>query len=437
MQTAPHRLSRGTSTTAPSSNSSKALAGLTPDAGVARLWKGYTVRHFRHLSAAFLIPLLAALLLAPSADARDKRVPPVRLVPEKVGEFRAGMWATPAAAARNGSPVWSAPQDYGVREVAGRIYTGPNGERLLVQVVETHSPAAAYSLLQREAALERAPAVRTIGGLGLQGFEMESIIAFAKGGAVVHLLSASEEPLNREAALAFARPFAERIEGEANFIPVLVLHLPDWEKKLREGVGFAVTLPALQQTAGARPVFDALSFEGGAEAATAAYGEARLVVIEFSTPQHSVETDARINERIAQLAAAGQPIPSFYQRVGNYSVFVFDAANETAARALASGVKYEKDVRWLGRNPHEGEKVERYVTQTMGGAIITALLTTGVAILASLGVGGLIGGAIFAYRRSRPGAQETYSDAGGMMRLNLEDFDAAAGTTKMLGQKRD
>lgn len=395
------------------------------------------MRHFKNLSAA----LFAALLLLTSvAEARDKRPPLSRLTPEKLGEFKAvtPVFAQPPSADGGGpAPLRFAPQDYAVRETAGREYAGPNGERLLVQTAETGSPAAAYSLLQSEAAAEGAAGVRTVGGLGLQGFETGGALAFAKGATFVLIRAAAGQAFSRESALALARPFAQRIEGEANFIPVLVLHLPEWEKKAGEGAAFAVTLPALQRAAGARPVLDAISFEGGAEAVTAPYGDARLVIVEFSTPQHSVDTDARVGERIAQLAAAGQPAPSFYQRVGNYSVFVFDAANESAARSLAAGVKYEKDVRWLGRNPHEGEKVERYVTQTMGGAIITALMTTGAAILASLGVGGLIGGAIFAYRRSRPGAQESYSDAGGMMRLNLEDFDPAGGAAKMLRPKQD
>lgn len=395
------------------------------------------MRHFKKLSAALFAVLL---LLTSSAQARNKQAPATRLAPERVGEFQAAARPGPPAADLR---VWEdgqrpiRPQDYAVQSVTAREYAGPNGERFLVQAVETSSPAAAYSLLQRAAAQAGAPGGRTVAGLGLQGFETGGELNFAKGAVLVRISPAAGQPFVRESALALARPFAQRIEGEANFIPVLVLHLPEWEKKISEGVGFAVTPGALQEAAGPRPIFDALSFEGGAEAATAAYGDARLVVVEFSTPQHSVESDALVNERIEQLAAAGQPVPTFYQRVGNYSVFVFDAAGEAAARSLASGVKYEKDVRWLGRDPREGEKVEQYVTQTMGGAIVTALLTTGAAILVSLGIGVGIGGAIFAYRRSRPGAEQAYSDAGGMMRLNLEDFDPAAGGAKMLGPKQD
>jgi hypothetical protein len=220
-------------------------------------------------------------------------------------------------------------------------------------------------------------------------------------------------------------------------VPVLVMHLPDWEKKVGEGVGYATSLPALQQAAGSRPALDVVSFEGGTEAATASYEGGRLVIVEFTTPQYAAAGDAAINARIAQLRAAGQPVPSAYRRVGNYSVFVFDAPDAASAEKLLSQVKYEKDVRWLGRNPHAYEIATRAYTSTMGKVIITTLITTGLAILLCLGVGGAIGGAVFLYRRAQHTAQEIYSDAGGMLRLDLEDLNAPRPTTKLIGRREE
>ncbi|HVF58131.1 MAG TPA: hypothetical protein VM934_18425 [Pyrinomonadaceae bacterium] len=221
--------------------------------------------------------------------------------------------------------------------------------------------------------------------------------------------------------------------GGSAEVPVLVQHLPDWEKVQRQAV-YAASLPALQSAAGHRPVLDAVSFEGGAEAATAPYGAARVVVVEFTTPQHAGDADARITERITQLRGEGKPVPSSYRRVGNYSVFVFDAADAASAEALMSGVKYEKDVRWLGPNPHAEEIAVKAYTQTMGGVILTTLKTTGAAILLCLGVGGLFGGAVFMYRRAQATSREAYSDAGGMLRLNLEDVNAPNTSAKLLGR---
>jgi hypothetical protein len=224
----------------------------------------------------------------------------------------------------------------------------------------------------------------------------------------------------------------------AGGVPVLVMHLPDWEKKVKEDAVYAGSLPALQKAAGNSPALDAFSFDDGTEAATAKYEGGRLVIVEFPTPQHSVEADASINERIAQLRAAGQPAPSAYKRIGNYSVFVFDAPDAASAEKLISEVKYEKDVRWLGRNPHAAEIASRHVTSTMGNVILTTLITTGFAVLLCLGVGGLIGGVIFLRRRAQQTAQEIYSDAGGMLRLNIEDVNAPHVTaSRMIGRSKE
>jgi hypothetical protein len=219
---------------------------------------------------------------------------------------------------------------------------------------------------------------------------------------------------------------------ESGGVPVLVMHLPDWEKKIKEGGVYAATLPELLKTAGNQPALDAFDFDEGTEAATAKYEGGRLVIVEFPTPQHSVDADARINARIAQLRAEGKPVPSSYKRVGNYSVFVFDAPDVAAAEKLMSGVKYEKDVRWLGRNPHAEEIATRAYTSTMGGVILTTLVTTGLAILLCLGIGGLIGGFVFLRRRSQRDAEQVYTDAGGMVRLNIEDLNTPPSASKLL-----
>ncbi len=219
---------------------------------------------------------------------------------------------------------------------------------------------------------------------------------------------------------------------EPGGLPVLVMHLPDWEKKVKEGFVYARTLPALQKAVGERPALDAFDFAEGTEAVTAKYAGGQLVIVEFPTPQHSVDADAAVNRRIGELRAAGQPVPSSYKRVGNYSVFVFDAPDAASAEKLISAVKYEKDVRWLGRNPHAEEIATRAYTSTMGGVILTTLITTGLAILLCLGVGGAVGAVVFFHRRARNAAQEIYTDAGGMVRLNIEDLNTPPQTTNLL-----
>jgi hypothetical protein len=239
-------------------------------------------------------------------------------------------------------------------------------------------------------------------------------------------------------ALAQSQPESqENGDAQPGGLPVLVMHLPEWEKKVGGEYVYATNLSALQKAAGNQPALDAFDFDESVEAVTAKYETGRLVIVEFATPQHSIDADAAIKRRVEELKAAGQPAPSLYSRVGNYSVFVFDAPDFAAAEKLASQVKYEKDVRWLGRNPHAEEKAVRAYTSTMGGVILTTLITTGLAILLCLGIGGVVGGLVFLHRRSQQTAQEVYTDAGGMVRLNLEDLNTPPATSNLLGRGQD
>jgi hypothetical protein len=381
------------------------------------------------LRAILLISLASASAAAQSASGGGK------LLPEKVGDFNArGKSATAARGAKALSQF--KPEDFAVVAQEERTYAGADDSLLLVREVKTNSASAAFSLLGRVAAGEGRPGFRVLPDLGLFGLAEARRAVFIKGSTLVDVQDLSPPAKNGAALRDFSKSLADSLRGESGFVPVLALHVPEWDRKLGEDLGYAVSLTALKEEAGARPALDAVSFDGGTEAVTAKYGDARLVVVEFPTPQHAFDADADITRRVEELRAAGQPVPSSYKRVGNYSVFVFDAPDSAAADNLVSGVKYEKDVRWLGRNPHEEENAIRNYTSTMGGVILTTLITTGLAILVCLTVGGLIGGAIFLSRRAKHAAQEIYSDAGGMLRLNIEDVNTPQ-TTKALGRGED
>lgn len=317
-----------------------------------------------------------------------------------------------------------------------RGYVGANGESFRVNFIKTRSASAAYSLLRTVSAGGANARTALLEGVGVLGNAGTDGIRFIKGASYVEIKPQTGASENPNALLDFAKAFAGTLEGEAGVPPVLVAHLPDGEKSAGDA-GYALSLPVLQLAAGNRPALDALTFEGGTEAVTARYGDARLVIVEFTTPQYAGDNDTRIKERIAQLQAEGKPIPSSYRRVGNYSVFVFDAPDAAAAEQLSAGVKYEKDVRWLGPNPHAEEIAVKQYTETMGGVILTTLKMTGLAILLCLGVGGIFGGAVFMYRRAQTAGKEVFSDAGGMMRLNLEEMGAPPHRSKLVGRSEE
>src|SRR4029079_4533524 len=99
-------------------------------------------------------------------------------------------------------------------------------------------------------------------------------------------------------------------------------------------------------------VLTAIQADGNADAAFATVGSSKVLLVEFNTPQLATDNDQRIIARIHELWKLGQPAPTAYRRVGNYSVFVFDAPDEATAKQLIDQVKYEQVVQWLGENPN-------------------------------------------------------------------------------------
>jgi len=230
-------------------------------------------------------------------------------------------------------------------------------------------------------------------------------------------------------AAAQAKPTPTAAANSDDDIPVLVRHLPNWES-VQNQAKYVVTLDDLKRAVPAQPVLDAVGFEGGTEAVTANYGNAQLAIVEFGTPQFSVENDQRIVAKIQELRAQSQPAPTAYRRVGNYSVFVFNGADEASANQLIDQVQYQKTVQWLGEDPHLYQKLQRYLTETSAGVLVAVLKSSGVSLIACLAIGGLFGFLLFRQRRAQSAA--AFSDAGGSVRLNLDELTDAHNHARML-----
>lgn len=212
-------------------------------------------------------------------------------------------------------------------------------------------------------------------------------------------------------------------------MPVLIKHLPNWESVQKQSK-YIVTIEDLKTVVANQPVLDSVSFEGGTEAVTANYAQGQLLIVEFSTPQFSVENDQRIAAKIQELKTNSQPVPTAYRRVGNYSVFVFNGRDEGSANQLIDQVHYQKVVQWLGEDPHLYERLQRYFTQTTAGVLVAVLKSSGLSLLACLAIGGIFGYLLFRQRRAR--ASELYSDAGGSVRLNLDELTHDTDASRLL-----
>lgn len=203
---------------------------------------------------------------------------------------------------------------------------------------------------------------------------------------------------------------------ESDGIPVLIKHLPDWENA-RKSATYIKNGEELRNALGERPVFDFVYFIGGTEAVTAPYDAGKLLIVEYNSPQISVESDTQIKQKLAELP---QNPPILYRRIGNYNVFVFDVTDETAANALLDQIKYEKNVQWLSENPYAQERAEKnYLMATRDLILNTILMIIG-GFGSSILVG-IIAGVIFFYIREQKRSQtQLFTDAGGMIRLNLD-----------------
>ena len=201
-------------------------------------------------------------------------------------------------------------------------------------------------------------------------------------------------------------------------IPVLIKHLPQWTS-VREKATLTTDLAVLRAAVGGNPVLDRIEFIPATEAVTAPYEAGRLVIIEYPSPQPSVETDNIVHQYLAE---NGGNAGFVYRRIGNYNVFVFEPTDPEAAVGLLDQVKYEKHIQWLGEDPFAQNRAERNFVITTSDIFLSTLF----AILIGIGfsiVGGLLAGWIyFMMRERRRAAMPEFSDAGGMTRLNLDSL---------------
>lgn len=215
-----------------------------------------------------------------------------------------------------------------------------------------------------------------------------------------------------------APPIKSREVSDDDGIPVLIKHLPDWENA-RNRATYILNQNDLRNALGSREVFDLIEFESGTEAVTVDYDAGQLLLIEYMTPQASIDADGKINQRLAE---GGQDQSVAYRRIGNYNVFVFEATDQRAANALLDGIKYEKNVQWLGEDPFLLKRAERAIVVGLSELFVATTLT----IIGGLGLSvlaGIIVGVIFyRFREQKRAGMETFSDAGGMTRLNLDGF---------------
>ncbi len=160
-------------------------------------------------------------------------------------------------------------------------------------------------------------------------------------------------------------------------------------------------------------------FAGDAEAATAEYGpNARLLIVEYHTPEFAADAHRRINSYLASLSEEerGRIIVN---RRGNYIVEATNFDDREFAQSLIDSVEYPYTVKLL--NP-DAPMNDPFAAQKAARMMISTFSIIGLTVFTVLFVGTTFGAMIFLKRRKRQ--QEIFSDAGGMLRLDLDPFEA-------------
>ena len=368
-----------------------------------------------HCYGLLLAAVALAIVAVPSFGATVSTEELAKLFPERLGAFRR---VTPAR-------IQEEKTDTNEFIVAAE-YSSASGARYAVTLTRVQQDAKAYELLTT---LASKPKPHLGSAIGTAGYVTAEVAAFFKGPVFVTVVPRGRS-VNEQDLSALAKDLADQLDRGEGEIPVLIKHLPNWEQAQTD-VTFLNRFSSLDSIA-SDPVLSVVSAEGDADAVIANYDSMRLLVIEFNTPQRAAENDQRVIARIRELWNLGQPAPSAYRRIGNYVAFVFDAPSEQAAKQLIDQVHYEQVVSWLGQNPNILKEAEKQYVRTTLGVLVAVLKASGFALVGCFAAGALFGTLLFAKRRAQQRAVEAFSDAGGMLRLNLDQMTPQTNPARLL-----
>lgn len=371
----------------------------------AILWRRELFR-LSILSALFSILFLTAQFVQAQGGDRE-------ILPDRLGEkWRAAGPARVLDGPRlSGLPDVDALREYGVQRVISRVYTDGRVQSP-VEVFELKLIPNAYGLFTFN-----------------RGQLPPNSREFLQGRYVVRV-----SHLDADADRQIFEAIKPDLIGGEGELPSLPLHLPEADK-IAESEKYIIGPVALVKLKNFSDLKDAIGFPTGAEAVTADYrsggGQMNLIVVEYYSPQSAVDGETRIRDHFNALPQ-DEKDRLILKRVGNYVVAMSKVQDMPAAQNIIGQIKYQKKIYWAGRKftdiplehrPPDPLAVEEY-TRTVK-TMVRSFYWTGVALLTALLVGFTAGFSLFQwkrYRRRKLGLDNMFSDAGGTLRLNLDDY---------------
>jgi hypothetical protein len=311
-------------------------------------------------------------------------------------------------------------QEYLVIEAYQRQYGAAR-----VEVFQTENAFAAFGLFTYAAGASQTAADQP--GFGSASARLNDAIIFWKDNYMVRVTAPRAVPLQASLARSISNTLGR--EKQAVKMPPLLESLPRQQVVAASQRYFLGPESLNDYVERGRDMF---GFAGDAEAAMAEYApgsgpaaetasagsRARLLIVEYHTPQFAYDALARINAYLATLSEEERN-RIIIKRQGNYIVEATNFDDREYAQGLIDSVEYPYTVKLLDPlTPYN----DPFHTQKAARMLISTFSIMGLAILMVLFVGSTFGTIIFLKRRKHQ--REMFSDAGGMLRLDLDPFEA-------------
>ena len=289
-----------------------------------------------------------------------------------------------------------------------------------VEIFWAENPFAAFGLFTYAAGANKTAADQP--GFGSASARLADAIIFWKNDYVVRVIAPGAVPLQESLARSVSDALGRN--KQAVKLPPLLESLPREHAVAASERYFLGPESLNDYVERGRDMF---GFAGDAEAAMAEYSpgpapaagsKARLLIVEYHTPQFAYDALSRINLYLATLSEEERN-RIIVKRQGNYIVEATSFDDREFAQGLIDSVEYPYTVKLLDPlSPYN----DPFHTQKAARMLISTFSIMGLAILIVLFAGSTFGTIIFLKRRKQQ--REMFSDAGGMVRLNLDPFEA-------------
>lgn len=347
-----------------------------------------------------------------------------RLLPARLGQWQLNGSVLPLSHA---TFVSSHPErgqllgEYGLRDVAIADYQRADGRSVRVEIFRLIHFVAAYGAYSLERSIQAQPI-----NIGTEGAVESNRLSFFKGEYYV-CLNVRSDAIDSATLIELARRLDERIAPRHSEIPILMQHIPS--ESLLPGTQRFIAGPlALNRLLGPQEPYDPFMLASEAvEAALAEYQvggvQSPLLIVEYHTPQLAAAAYPQVQRAIEALPEAERS-RRLLKREGNYIIIAFNVNDRQAMQAIVDQVDYTPTIHWLKKSPLEMLRELQPDPEQISliDTYLAAFAFIGLSLLVTITGGVLLGTAIFFWRRWRRRNWEGFTDAGGMMRLNLDNL---------------